>query len=98
MSAVELAVAYAAPAGLRELAPIAPAVSEYNPPSATPRANATQPKKWSEFEDSLLQTAVKHYDGKNWKAISEALPDRSEVKLTYTYVGLSTCGNVYVGL
>lgn len=44
----------------------------------TPRGKAPT-RKWTDDEDILLQQAVRAQDGKNWKAISIALPDRSEV-------------------
>jgi hypothetical protein len=42
-------------------------------------------RKWTEAEDELLQLAVHLHDGKNWKAISEALPDRSEVQCLHRW-------------
>lgn len=49
----------------------------------TPRTKAAT-RKWTDDEDALLQIAVKAHDGRNWKAISETLPDRSEVKVPFT--------------
>mmetsp|Transcript_38298 Transcript_38298/g.49519 ORF Transcript_38298/g.49519 Transcript_38298/m.49519 type:complete len:960 (-) Transcript_38298:297-3176(-) len=42
-------------------------------------------RKWTAIEDGLLQEAVKAHDGKNWKAISEFLPDRSEVQCLHRW-------------
>lgn len=50
-------------------------------PTPTPRLKA-QTRKWTDDEDELLQKAVIEQDGKNWKAISISLPDRSEVRQT----------------
>jgi len=55
----------------------------------TPRTKSVT-RKWSDDEDLLLQNAVKVYDGKNWKAISEALPDRSEVSGAPVYLRAPT--------
>jgi len=49
----------------------------------TPRTKAAT-RKWTDDEDALLQNAVKAHDGRNWKAISETLPDRSEVIAPFT--------------
>ena len=47
-------------------------------PTPTSRGK-TPTRKWTEEEDILLQNAVRDHDGKSWKKISEALPNRSEV-------------------
>uniref|UniRef100_A0A7S2TCJ0 Uncharacterized protein n=2 Tax=Sar TaxID=2698737 RepID=A0A7S2TCJ0_PROMC len=37
-------------------------------------------KKWSTEQDAALRIAVEHYQGKNWKAIAEAVPGRTHVQ------------------
>ena len=48
-------------------------------PTPTSRGK-TPTRKWTTEEDALLQNAVRDHDGKSWKKISEALPNRSEVR------------------
>jgi len=55
----------------------------------TPRTKAAT-RKWTDDEDALLQNAVKAHEGRNWKAISETLPDRSEVSYTNRMYRIST--------
>ena len=37
-------------------------------------------RQWTPKEDSLLKTAVSHYSGKNWKAISKLVPGRTHAQ------------------
>jgi len=62
-----------------------PRLSILPTPTPTPRLKA-QTRKWTADEDELLQKAVIEQDGKNWKAISISLPDRSEVKTLNLYL------------
>lgn len=53
--------------------------------TSTGQRSKAATRKWTDDEDELLQKAVLAQDGKNWKAISTALLDRSEVFSRRTY-------------
>jgi hypothetical protein len=40
---------------------------------------------WTKEEDELLKIAVKKHNAKNWKKISESIPEHTDTQCTYFY-------------
>ena len=40
---------------------------------------------WTKEEDELLKIAVKKHNAKNWKKISESIPEHTDMQCTYFY-------------
>ena len=74
----------------------APLSAASNPASASVTSNAVTPStasssksssrgNWTAEEDELLRSAVDHYGGRNWKKISEQIPDRTDVQCLHRW-------------
>lgn len=60
------------------------AYGDGNVDSATPSKIFTR-GSWTPDEDDLLRNAVELYGGRNWKRISEKIPDRTDVQCLHRW-------------